>query len=153
LQTNAGSQFDPAVVDALLEEVVVEAAAAPPVSRSTRMLVVEDNAGLKLALEQGLAAEGFDVTAVGDAESAYECVQRLRPELVLLDWILPGGGGAFACRKLLELNPGMRIIVFTGLSDLRDRRAALEAGASEFLQKGIPLEALAERLRLIAAES
>ena len=154
LEGNAGSQFDPGVVEALVAEVAVDEQPAPQARAAARrctILVVEDNAGLRLALEEGLAAEGFRVHSAPDAESAYERVAEAGPRLVLLDWILPGGGGAQACRRIRELHPAAKVVVFTGLSDLRDRRAAWEAGATEFLQKGIPLEALADRLRQIAS--
>ena len=154
LETNAGTQFDPDVVKALVAEVAVDEQPAQEVrAASTRcsIMVVEDNAGLRLALEEGLASEGFRVTSVADSDAAYEKIVEARPALVLLDWILPGGGGAPACRRLLDLHPQAKVVVFTGLTDLRDRRAAREAGATDFLQKGIPLEALADRLRQIAS--
>ena len=143
----------PRVAAALRDEIGAgerAASAGSSVPARPAILVVEDDDGLRMALEEGLAAHGFEPHAVGDAESAYRCVARVAPDLILLDWVLPGGGGAYACRRLLDLHPPARVVVFTGLSDLRDRRAAREAGAADFLQKGLPLDVLADRLRQIA---
>ena len=112
------------------------------------MLVVEDDAGLRLALEHGLAAEGFAVETVGDADSACARLSDSRHAVVLLDWGLPDGdGGTAACRRLRSLHPEGHIVMLTGRSDPRDEQAALAAGARAFLTKGIDLGDLAARLR------
>jgi two-component system response regulator MprA len=109
------------------------------------VLVVEDDPGLRLALEHGLAAEGFTVEAVGDTGSA--CA-RAAPDVVLLDWGLPEGeAGTVACRLMRDAHPHARVVMLTGRSDARAERAALDAGAHAFLVKGIALEDLAARLR------
>jgi two-component system response regulator MprA len=109
------------------------------------VLVVEDDPGLRLALEHGLAAEGFDVDAVSDASSACD---RTAPDVVLLDWGLPDGdGGTTACRRLRDAHPAARLVMLTGRSDATSERAALDAGAHAFLVKGIGLDDLAARLR------
>ncbi|CAA9509374.1 MAG: diguanylate cyclase/phosphodiesterase (GGDEF & EAL domains) with PAS/PAC sensor(s) [uncultured Solirubrobacteraceae bacterium] len=155
LRANAGIQFDPDVVEALLAELRPEQVDPPteePITPSGRptVLVVEDNASFRLALEAGLESEGFAVNAVGDAAEAYRIVRDVDPDLVLLDWILPGGdGGAAACRRIRQMCPEAEVVIFTGLGDVRDQRAAREAGASKFLQKGMPLQALVEHLQIV----
>ena len=109
------------------------------------VLVVEDDPGLRLALEAGLAAEGFTVEAVGDAGSACD---RTAPDVVLLDWGLSDGdSGTSACRRVCDAHPKARVVRLTGRSDERSQRAALEAGAHAFLVKGIDLGDLADQLR------
>jgi DNA-binding response OmpR family regulator len=116
-------------------------------------LVVEDDDDLRVALVHGLESEGFAVEAVASAAAAYERVASLRPDLVLLDWWLGEGEmGAAACRRLAE-DEGMRVVMHTGMSDARDRAAAFRAGAIGYLQKGMPLEELADRLRKILDEA
>jgi DNA-binding response OmpR family regulator len=111
------------------------------------VLVVEDDAGLRLALEHGLAAEGFTVEAVGDAGSACAAPGC---DVVLLDWGLPDGDhGTTACRRLRDAHPGARVVMLTGRSDPGDEEAALAAGAEAFLVKGIALDVLAQRLRAL----
>ena len=115
------------------------------------VLVVDDNASFRLALGHGLAAEGFDVQTVANAVEAYRAVETERFDVIVLDWILPGGdGGAIACRRIRQMHPHGDVVILTGLSDLRDQRAAREAGAAAFLQKGTPLDILGDRLRAVA---
>jgi len=112
------------------------------------VLVVEDDAGLRLALEHGLAAEGFTVESVADADAACARLSDARHAVVLLDWGLPDGdGGTTACRRLRSAHPDGHIVMLTGRSDPRDEQAALEAGARAFLTKGIELGDLAAQLR------
>ena len=113
------------------------------------MLVVEDDAGLRLALEHGLAAEGFDVAVASDTASACEQAAGGRPDVVLLDWGLPDGDGRAACHRVREAHPDARIVMLTGRADGGD--AARDAGAEAFLVKGIALEDLAGELRRVLA--
>jgi two-component system, OmpR family, phosphate regulon response regulator PhoB len=111
------------------------------------VLVVEDDAGLRLALEHGLAAEGFEVAVASDTASACERAAGARPDVVLLDWGLPDGDGRSACHRVREAHPAARIVMLTGRADGGD--AAREAGAEAFLVKGIALDALAGELRRV----
>ena len=111
------------------------------------ILLVEDDEALRFALREGLTAQGFSVRAAADATEAYRIAGDGAPDLVLLDWVLPGESGITVCRKLQARHPGTPIVMLTGLTDVRDQRAALEAGATAFLRKGLPLEALAAELR------
>jgi DNA-binding response OmpR family regulator len=114
------------------------------------VLVVEDDDDLRVALSHGLEAEGFTVEAVASAAAAYEAVESLRPDLVLLDWWLGDGEmGAVACRRLVETTAAGPVVMHTGMDDARDRAAAYRAGAAAFLTKGLPLEELAARLRRV----
>src|SRR4051812_1530627 len=111
------------------------------------VLVVEDDPGLRMALEAGLAAEGFTVEAVGDAGSACD---RVAPDVVLLDWgLADGDSGTSACRRVCDAHPEARVVMLTGRSDERTQRAALDAGADAFLVKGIDLGDLADQLRVL----
>jgi DNA-binding response OmpR family regulator len=117
------------------------------------VLVVEDDDDLRTALTHGLQAEGFAVHAVPSASAAYERVDAVDPDVVLLDWWLSEGDqGAAACRHLAG-ECGQTVVMHTGMSDARDRAAAYRAGAVAFLQKGLPLEELAHRLRQIVADA
>jgi two-component system response regulator MprA len=117
--------------------------AAPPT-----VLVVDDDPALRFALQEGLAAYGFEVHAAADEATASQMAIELRPDLVLLDWRIPGGdGGDVACRRLRAVLPDTPVVMLTGLADGRDERAARAAGASAFLVKGIALDALVDQLR------
>ena len=116
------------------------------------MLVVEDDDDLRRALTYGLESEGFAVEAVPTANAAYACVDRVCPDVVLLDWWLAEGDqGAAACRHL-AVECGIPVVMHTGMSDARDRAAAFRAGAVAFIQTGMPLEELAARLHKVVAD-
>jgi PAS domain S-box-containing protein len=152
----AGTQLDPRVVGALLAELEEHApAAAPatpePASAPVSLMIVEGDSALRSTLERGLADEGFEVEVVPDADTAYRHAIERRPRVVLLDWVLGGRGGPAACRKLRALHPEAQVVMHSGLADHRDRRAALEAGAHAFVEKGTALAEVAETLRAALA--
>jgi len=114
------------------------------------VLVIEDDTSLCFALEQGLLHEGFDVMVATDAAEGLELAREIEPDVILLDWMLPGGhGGPETCRHLCEVAPNARVVMLTGLGDVRDQRAALEAGAAAFLRKGVALGEIAQTLRRV----
>ena len=117
------------------------------------VLVVEDDDDLRAALHHGLEAQGFAVRACPSAIAALAALEEdLAPDVVLLDWWLSEGAqGAAACRMLSEAT-GVPVVMHTGMDDVRDRAAAYRAGAVAFLQKGVPLDEVARRLRAAVAD-
>jgi PAS domain S-box-containing protein len=153
LRYHAGTQFDPAVVAALLDEVAAGSSVPAPAAGQTKpsVLVIDVDAALRREIEDGLTSEGLRVQAATTATEAYLAVGDMYFDLIVLDWLLGGGvSGATACRRLRYLHPSGEIVVLSGLSDVRDQRAALEAGATAVLQKDIPREVLVQRLLGIA---
>ena len=110
LRFHAGTQFDPAVVTALLAEVGTDDALSAPTADTKRsVLVVDDSPALRLALERGLTGEGFGVRVAATAAEAYHAVGETCFDLIVLAWLLPGGdSGATACRRLRYLHPSAR---------------------------------------------
>ena len=83
-----------------------------------------------------LLALDFEVVgSVTDGETLLEAVQQLQPDLIVLDVNLPKLQGLDACRQITQSNPGMKIIVFTAMTDPALRERALAAGASAFVSK------------------
>jgi len=106
-------------------------------SSSALILVVDDDARIRSALAKLLRAEGYDVVMEVDGVGALESVPLLRPDLVLLDVVMPGLSGEKVCQAL-KGNPETRLIpilLLTGLMDVQDRVRGLEAGADDFLSK------------------
>ena len=102
-----------------------------------RALVVEDSAVLRRRLV-GIVAKalsGFEVSEAKDVSTAIESARRLHPDVVTLDLGLPDGSGLEVLRAIREDGAPARVIVVTGNSDDRYRRASLAAGADEFLDK------------------
>lgn len=130
---------------------VKEANAGP--SGPPRALVVEDSAQQRRRLVEivAKALSGFEVSEAKDVSTAIESARRLHPDVVTLDLGLPDGSGFEVLRAIREGGAPARVIVVTGESDERYRRASLEAGADEFLDKA-DLERLPELLAATAED-
>lgn len=118
-----------------------------------RVLIVDDH---RIFVE-GLAAvlgrdERFDV--VGAASSGREAVALVREtaaDVVLMDMSMPVLDGVAATRRLLEAQPELRIVALSGHTDRLSRKAALEAGAAEFVSKSEELEVLVATILAVSA--
>jgi two-component system, OmpR family, response regulator len=102
-----------------------------------RALVVEDSDELRRRLVDivAKALSGFEVSEARSVSTAIESARRLQPGIVTLDLGLPDGSGLDVLRAIREGGAPARVIVVTGRSDEGYRRASLEAGADEFLDK------------------
>ena len=97
------------------------------------------------------SGRGFAVHDAHDGETGLREAARLSPEVVLLDLRLPDEIGPSVCRRLAEAVPRPAIVMLTGLDDPRDRDAARQAGADDFLVKGLDPDTLADRSRSSSA--
>lgn len=106
-------------------------------SEIPRILLVEDNAIYREALELllGLRTDVEIAGSVADAEAALDFCAESCPDLVLLDYRLPGLDGVEATQILLERFPSLAIVCLTGLATEREREALIEAGAHACLTK------------------
>jgi two-component system, OmpR family, phosphate regulon response regulator PhoB len=111
------------------------------------VLVVDDDPAARRLVSIWLEERGFAVHDAQDGETGLREAARLRPDVVLLDWRLPDESGPSVCRRLAENVPRPAIVMLTGLDDPRDRDIARQAGADDFLVKGLDPETLADRLR------
>jgi len=116
---------------------------------SSRILVVEDEENLRNILEFQLRGEGFDVHGVGRGDETLPAVLDWKPDLVLLDLMMPGMDGFTVCRQLrgLDTTQGIPIIVITARGDAATRLQALVAGAHEFVAKPYAWEELLARIQ------
>jgi two-component system response regulator MprA len=113
-----------------------------------RALVVEDDASIAEFVRVGLAYEGYDVQAYADGRVALRAADHFRPDVVVLDWMLPGMDGLEVCRRLRALgDPG--ILMLTARDGLADRVRGLETGADDYLVKPFHYQELVARLRAI----
>jgi len=112
-----------------------------------RVLIVDDEAEIRRALRLALEARGYRVTAVACGEDAIAAMERARPDVVLLDLLMPGMGGLAACKQMRERWP-VPIIVLSVMGQEQDKVAALDAGADDYLTKPFGFDELMARIRV-----
>jgi two-component system phosphate regulon response regulator PhoB len=114
-----------------------------------RVLVVEDEAALVTLLRYNLEREGFAVTEAHDGEEALLLAREHKPDLVLLDWMLPHVSGIEVCRQLRRL-PDTRsvpIVMLTARGEDADKVRGLDSGADDYVTKPFSPSELIARLR------
>ncbi len=115
------------------------------------LLVVEDEAPLVAMLRYNLERSGFDVAEAADGEEAMISVGERRPDLVVLDWMLPLMSGLEVCRQLRR-RPETRdvpIIMLTARGEEGDRVRGLESGADDYVTKPFSPQELIARIRAV----
>jgi len=118
-------------------------------SARKKILVVEDHLPLRTALEIALPDHGFAVLSAGDGDAALRAAQDGRPDLVLLDVMLPGRNGFDVCQELRRRNCGVPIIVLTAKTADEDELLSFQLGADDFVRKPFRMEALVARIKAL----
>lgn len=121
----------------------------------SRILVVEDESAIAELISINLRHAGHEVTVAATADEAQREIVNVLPDLVLLDWMLPGQSG-LALAMRWRADPRTRalpIIMLTARADEADRVAGLDAGADDYLVKPITIDELAARLRAMVRRS
>ena len=113
--------------------------------RMSRILVVDDDPQLRVMLGYALQREGFAVEEAARGEDALELLERDRPDLVLLDLLMPGLGGLETCHRIRRRS-SVPIIMLTALGRDEDIVAGLEAGADSFCTKPVSFPQLVARI-------
>lgn len=111
-----------------------------------RILVVDDDTALAEMLTIVLRGEGFEPYVVGDGTQALAAVRETRPDLVLLDLMLPGMNGIDVCR-VLRADSGVPIVMLTAKTDTVDVVLGLESGADDYIMKPFKPKELVARIR------
>lgn len=113
-----------------------------------RVLIVEDDEGVRRSLRLALRDEGYEVHDVSDAEAALEFLANSEPDLVLVDIMLPRISGLELCRSIRQTSQ-VPIILVTARDDSHDVVAGLEAGADDYVTKPFVFKELAARIRAL----
>jgi DNA-binding NarL/FixJ family response regulator len=123
------------------------------VSEPIRVVLVEDNQVFREALELllGLRADMEVVASVQDGSDAAGVAARLKPDVVLMDYRLPGLDGVQATRAVKAACPETAVVCLTASANLRERDALMEAGAVGCLRKDDGLDAIVAAIREAAA--
>lgn len=114
----------------------------------TKILMVDDDKLVTDLLDKLLRAEGYQTFAVNESAKAVEMAQAIKPDLILLDLMMPQPDGFRVCRSLRELAEfaDTPIIIVTALDDSDSRAVAFGAGANDYLAKPFHPDELAEKI-------
>lgn len=113
-----------------------------------RILIIEDDEAILRLLRRGLAYEGYQVDTAIDGQSGLNLARDVHPDLVILDWMLPGMDGLEVCRRL-RTGGNVPILMLTAKDTIQDRVQGLDAGADDYLVKPFELDELTARVRAL----
>jgi two-component system OmpR family response regulator len=120
----------------------------PAMERADHVLVVDDDAEIRKLLGEYLERNGFRVSLATDGAEMRRALERSRPDLVVLDLMLPGDSGLTLCRDL-RVESSLPVIMLTARADEVDRIVGLEMGADDYLAKPFSPRELLARIRSI----
>jgi len=113
-----------------------------------RILIIEDDDAIVRVLRRSLAYEGYTVDAANDGESGLALARDAHPDLVILDWMLPGMDGLEVCQRLRG-GGNIPILMLTAKDTVQDRVHGLDAGADDYMVKPFQLDELLARVRAL----
>ncbi|MBF9128074.1 response regulator transcription factor [Plantactinospora sp. S1510] len=114
-----------------------------------KILVVDDERYLADLVATALRYEGFETGVAGSGREALERVETMRPDLIVLDVMLPDGSGLDTCRELRELGHDAPVVFLTAKDATEDKIAGLTVGGDDYVTKPFSLEELVARVRAV----
>ncbi|WP_133783452.1 response regulator transcription factor [Pedobacter nutrimenti] len=115
-------------------------------SKGIKILIVEDDENLRFLVVHRLKSEGYEVLEVGDGETAEKMILSEKPDIVLLDWMLPGKQGAEVCEEVRKQGFDNLIIMMTAKAQDVDKIDAYNFGASDYVTKPFNMDVLVAML-------
>ena len=114
-----------------------------------RILLVEDEPAISEMIRFALAREGYEVDEAVDVKGAREMIANQRPDLAVVDWMLPDDSGVDMVRGLRrdEINRDMPVIMLTARAEENDKIVGLESGADDYMTKPVAIRELLARIR------
>jgi two-component system OmpR family response regulator len=112
-----------------------------------RILLVEDEEKLAKFVQLELSYEGYEVSVAHDGLSGLMAARDQTPDLIILDWMMPGLTGVEVCRRLRQTGTATPVILLTAKDDVSDRVEGLDAGADDYVVKPFSIEELLARVR------
>ena len=116
---------------------------------SERLLIIEDEARIAQFVERALIYEGYRVSVARDGQTGLQIARDNPPDLVILDWMLPGLDGLEVCKRLRAASSSVPILMLTAKDDVKDRVQGLDAGADDYLVKPFSVDELLARVRAL----
>jgi two-component system response regulator MprA len=117
-----------------------------------QILVIEDEQRIAQFIERGLIFEGYRVEVAHDGRTGLQMARDNPPDLVVLDWMLPGLDGLEVCKRLRQAS-NVPILMLTARDEVNDRVQGLDAGADDYLVKPFSFDELLARLRALFRRS
>ncbi|MEU9309198.1 response regulator transcription factor [Streptomyces sp. NPDC048256] len=114
-----------------------------------RVLLIEDDRAVRDGVALALRRQGHEVAAAETGEDGLNRLRSFRPDVVVLDLMLPGMTGLDVCRRMRELDQTLPIIMATARGDDEDIVVGLEAGADDYVVKPVPARVLQARIRAV----
>jgi two-component system alkaline phosphatase synthesis response regulator PhoP len=120
---------------------------------SRRVLIVEDEAALRLGLSDRLESEGYEVAAAADGEEGFALAREGAFDLIVLDVMLPGKSGFDVCRDLRREGVDTPVLMLTARGEVIDRVLGLKLGADDYLTKPFETSELLARIEALLRRS
>jgi len=114
----------------------------------SKLLIVDDDVEILDLLKRFFVQHAYDVEVAGDGVAMWAAIKRERPDIIILDVMLPGEGGLSLCQKL-RAESNIPVIMLTAMSEVSDRIIGLELGADDYLTKPFDPRELLARLRSV----
>lgn len=114
-----------------------------------RILIVEDDHAIVRVLNRTLTYEGYNVESASDGETGFEVYKKFHPDLIILDWMLPGMDGIEFCDRIRSSEDNVPIIMLTAKDTTSDRVLGLDAGVDDYMVKPFEIEELTARIRAL----
>lgn len=113
-----------------------------------KILIVEDEIGIATFLKQGLEEEGYEIILANNGQEGLAKAIAQKPDLILLDWMLPKLSGLEVCLSFREENTTTPIIFLTAKDTVQETIEGLKAGANDYIKKPFSFEELLERIKI-----
>jgi DNA-binding response OmpR family regulator len=116
---------------------------------ATSLLVIEDDDNISTAIQEYFSRSGYTVTTAADGVAGVEAAVKARPDVVVLDLMLPKMDGLAVCKELRLKNPQMPIVMLTAKDDVVDKVLGLEMGADDYITKPFSLREVEARIKSV----
>ena len=115
---------------------------------TARILIIDDDPGVRTLLQRGLSYEGYLVEAAADGEAGLRAARDRRPDLVILDLMMPGLHGLEVLRRLRAADPALPVLLLTARDQPQEQVQGLEEGADDYVTKPFSFDVLIARVRV-----
>lgn len=113
-----------------------------------KILVIEDEKGISNFLKQGLEEEGYEIYLAGDGKMGLDLANSVKPDLILLDWMLPKMFGLEVCKAIRQTDSKTPILFLTAKDTIQETIEGLKAGANDYIKKPFSFEELLLRIKI-----